>query len=896
MRTLDLKIHTIIMLVGPSNCGKSRFAKRLQTEIMNEYEKDKLLYPYELRCQYISSDAIRAELVGKDIDKYDAEGYFASQQAFDFLYNKVDFVTQYPINSEFVIVDTTGLQKEFRSKIGEIATKNNYKVVIVAFDYKDRDDYFKFHSEDNINTKFITKRHVNYFKDTTVKELSAKYVDSVFKLRNPDEADAVSVTLPNLTEYKSHYLSYADYASSDSDKVFGKKYYIIGDIHGCYDDLVRFIKEKCELNINEDGEIHLLHDKEIILIGDLIDKGKQTREVIEFVYKNINKLHVVRGNHENFVYKHLKGEIKGTEKDVIDEYFDTVYLLKEDEELRNKFFTIVDKSKDFFFTHNFHVCHAPCEARFLGKVDERSLKEQRNLRLDKREKDFEDSDEFDKYIREKLKHLKDISKNAKPIIYGHFAYNNVALVGGYYGIDTGCVYGNYLTGVVFENKDTKPKIISLKSSIENENVDECLIHAFDRNNEFVELDDFEKKRIGFILKNKINYISGTMCPCDKTETELEDLSQGLKYYKSHGINNLVLQPKYMGSRLQVYLNCVNPDESFAVTRNGFKLRKEMNDKLALAGVFVKLFNKFITREAYSSNKYAWIILDGEILPWSFLGEGLITGQYLPIKFAVERELQFLENNGFEKKLEEILAGDFSKSNFKNEIQTSKKELRKKFGDATFTTYENFMYFYPTFVSLDKQKEYYKSYAKQIDLFCSLTEETYYKPFSILKIVEQNGEEHTYANHKFLNDNYEMFKLLNSGEDNCIELDLNDDESLDRAKRYFDFITRDKNMEGIVLKPRTVKIKNGVAPYLKCRNDGYLTLVYGYDYKDEKKYSKLVDGKGVKNKLRTSISEFNIGQKMIQHNINELESNKKYKKLVIQMIKEERKEKEFDPRL
>jgi serine/threonine protein phosphatase 1 len=65
-----------------------------------------------------------------------------------------------------------------------------------------------------------------------------------------------------------------------------RKTYIIGDVHGEFDTLVK-LTEKLPKNA------------ELIFVGDLIDRGAKSKEVIEFVRKN--NYRCVLGNHEQFM-------------------------------------------------------------------------------------------------------------------------------------------------------------------------------------------------------------------------------------------------------------------------------------------------------------------------------------------------------------------------------------------------------------------------------------------------------------------------------------------------------------------------------------------------------------------------------------------------------------------
>ena len=63
-------------------------------------------------------------------------------------------------------------------------------------------------------------------------------------------------------------------------------HYIIGDIHGEYQTLLTLVAK-------------LPQDAKLIFVGDLIDRGLQSREVV--AYMREHKHQVVRGNHEQFM-------------------------------------------------------------------------------------------------------------------------------------------------------------------------------------------------------------------------------------------------------------------------------------------------------------------------------------------------------------------------------------------------------------------------------------------------------------------------------------------------------------------------------------------------------------------------------------------------------------------
>ena len=68
--------------------------------------------------------------------------------------------------------------------------------------------------------------------------------------------------------------------------------YVIGDVHGCFDEL------KISYNPSKDS---------IIFTGDLVNRGNQSLEVLEFCMKK-KSIDTVLGNHDVFLIKSLLGK------------------------------------------------------------------------------------------------------------------------------------------------------------------------------------------------------------------------------------------------------------------------------------------------------------------------------------------------------------------------------------------------------------------------------------------------------------------------------------------------------------------------------------------------------------------------------------------------------------
>jgi energy-coupling factor transporter ATP-binding protein EcfA2 len=75
---IQTKQHTIYMLIGPTECGKSTFAKNI---LIPQLRHENVEKNYIANVQYLSSDEIRQELLGHSYDKYASMMMEASGQA-----------------------------------------------------------------------------------------------------------------------------------------------------------------------------------------------------------------------------------------------------------------------------------------------------------------------------------------------------------------------------------------------------------------------------------------------------------------------------------------------------------------------------------------------------------------------------------------------------------------------------------------------------------------------------------------------------------------------------------------------------------------------------------------------------------------------------------------------
>lgn len=855
---INLKMHTILLLVGPNQCGKTTFVN----EIIKPQVEDKV------NLRYISSEELRKNILGvNELDEDSAQALEVSGQAFDMLYSLVKMYTSYPVNSELVVVDTKGLSEEFRNDILNIAKENHYNVDVLVFNYKSMGDYYK---DVSIGKRKIESQ-LKRLRLKVLKDLSLRKYNNIHTLTKKD-------FLENKEDYKVNLVNYKEYKSKFLPEEFD--YFIIGDIHERVKEF-KLLLEKSGFIIEDNKIVGNKHgeDKRIVLVGDYLDKGGNTKEIIEFIYENKDFIYLVLGNHEDYVNRVLTGESELWEGAL--NWFQSIPVLQNDEVLRNKFFELLEVTKHEFIikkpnNSTIYVTHSPCEKKYLGKLDKKSKDLQTRFMINY---DNESKDGWDKDLQDQLGWLlKEKDFNEPYHFFGHIATKEIYRVGNRVGIDTGCAYGNRLTGVNVGRGKTY--FYSVLSEADKKQELPIIFKQTKRDVNLDELDKEEMRKINYALKNGINYVSGTMSPSDKDleNNVLESLEKGLDYFKDNGVEQVILQPKFMGSRCNLYLYN-DLEKTYAVSRNGFKIKH-----IDLENVFKKQHEKYI--DYMNKNDLQLMLLDGELLPWSVLGKGLIEESFRPLGNLVSDELSILEAYGFEEHLSRLLENDKIKEFKTDKNLMNKKDLSEKYGSRDYNTFKSLENY--SHVSTSVLEEKLNVYNEQVRIFGDVDVEPYFEPFKILKMEYKNGE-----TVHFKGDMEEEFKFLSDND--YIVIDLKNEESYTKAKEFFETLTVERKMEGVVIKPLIEK--NEVLPYMKVRNPEYLTLVYGYDYTLPEKFDKLINQKHIGKKMRTSLKEHNLAKELLETSVKNINTNNKdYMKLLANILLEVREEGNIDPRL
>ena len=205
-----------------------------------------------------------------------------------------------------------------------------------------------------------------------------------------------------------------------------EKTLIIGDVHGCSQEL-DILLQKAQLD----------DQTKLIFTGDLIAKGPDSHGVIQRC-KQLGA-RAVRGNHEEHAIKwytnddskrHVSTQNQAIYQTLTSDDWDYILSLP--------YFII---ERDLLTDQDVFITHAGIDpSKPLLKQDKNILTSIRSIRKDK-----SPSKEIDGYP------WAQDWKGPELIVFGHDALRGLQSYPYALGIDSGCVYGNKLTSVIFEH-------------------------------------------------------------------------------------------------------------------------------------------------------------------------------------------------------------------------------------------------------------------------------------------------------------------------------------------------------------------------------------------------------------------------------------------------------------
>lgn len=186
--------------------------------------------------------------------------------------------------------------------------------------------------------------------------------------------------------------------------------YVIGDVHGCLTSLERLL-----------AKIAPRSEDEVVFVGDYIDRGPQSREVVDRLLGLPYRCIFLLGNHERMLLDFLAGDdedlyMENGGRATLESYGGDVH------DIPAAHLAFFQRLRPMYETPEYLFVHAGI--RPLVPLAEQSLQDLIWIRQ-----------EFFKFI----------GKYPKPVVFGHTPLRQVLMTDDRIGIDTGCVFGGKLT-------------------------------------------------------------------------------------------------------------------------------------------------------------------------------------------------------------------------------------------------------------------------------------------------------------------------------------------------------------------------------------------------------------------------------------------------------------------
>ena len=817
----------VVALVGVSSSGKSTFTK-------------KHFKPTEV----LSSDYFRA-LVSDD-----ENNQMVTPQAFEALH----FIANKRLElNRLTVIDATNVQEHARAQILRLAKDQNCLAVAIVLDVPEKiiRERNSARPDRNLGGNVISRQMDQFRK--SIKRLEKEGFRYVYILSG-EEIDNAEITRVPLWNNKKSEAGPFD---------------IIGDIHGCYDEL-------CELLIKLGYEIDTENftakhpeGRKVIFLGDLCDRGPKNIEVLNLVMNmtEAGGAWCVAGNHDFKLSKYLSGKnVKLTHG--LDRTVEQIEL--QEPEFKEKVKIFINKliSHYVFDYGRLVVSHA-------------GLKEKYHGRSSGRVREFclygETTGETDEYGFPARFPWANEYRGKALVVYGHIPNPEAQEINNTACIDTGCVFGGKLTAFRYPEKE----IVQVKAKKEYYASIKPFSDKSSPNDDLLNIDDVIGKRtLNTKLKSSINinaensaaalelmsrfavdphwliYLPPTMSPCETSNLPLylEYPSEAFDYYKTRGTGKVICEQKHMGSRAVIVL-CRDSEAAakrFGIADNTFGCiytrtgRPFFDNSQTETAILLRLEKALTNSSFWKDFNTDWICIDAEIMPWSAKAQSLLKEQYAPAGRAGRSALSMAANA---IKQAADTYNEASGTIVQLEHQHVKVDLEQLL--AKFSKREEAVSLYT---------EAYRRYCWEVKNI----DDYRIAPFHILASEGKTWSGENHINHM------ECIKKYITGSDpifiatNYLEIDLLDANSVTSGIKWWEELT-DSGGEGMVVKPFDFIALKGaelIQPAVKCRGREYLRIIYGPEYLLSGNLERLKK-RSLNKKRHLALNEFALGMEALE---------------------------------
>ena len=818
---LKLPELSLVVLIGASGCGKSTFAR-------------KHFKPTEV----LSSDVCRG-LVSDDENNQAATG-----DAFDVLH----FIARKRLaRSLLTVVDATNVQAESRKPLVAVAREFHALPVAIVLDIPEK--VCQARNKDRPDRSFgphVVRQQMQQLR-SSVRRLDREGFRHVFVLDSPEAVDTVAIERQPLWNNRKH-----DHGPFD----------IVGDVHGCFDELEALLKELGYIVTRTGTGEHAFQvthpqGRKVVFVGDLVDRGPKVTEVLRLamaVTAQGTGLSVP-GNHDIKLMRKLRGKDVRITHGLAESL---TQLEREPPEFSARVAEFIDGmvSHYVFDDGKLVVAHAglkeSLQGRGSGVVREFALY-------------GDTTGETDEYGLPVRYPWAQEYRGRAAVVYGHTPVPEPEWLNNTICVDTGCVFGGKLTALRWPERE----LVSVKAAntyyeparpFLPKDVAAPLLTDQQVHDDVLDLEDVLGKRIvetslhrtvtireenanaalevmsRFAVQPKwLVYLPPTMSPSETTTRPgmLEHPAEAFAYYRGHGVPALVCEEKHMGSRAVIVL-CRDEDAArkhfgvvgeglgVVVTRTG---RPFFGDKALESALLQRLNVALEKADFWTRLETTWVCLDAELMPWSLKAQELLRGQYAAVGTAAEMalaEVNAVLGQAVARGLD--VAGLAERTKVRSEMATKYR-----------AAYRHFCW---PVESLDDVK---------------------LAPFHIMASARRVHADKDHLWHM------ETIASMCAQDEQLLvatphrKVDLTDPASESATIAWWEELTG-RGGEGMVVKPLSFVARGGrgiLQPAIKCRGPEYLRIIYGPEYDAPENLERL-RSRGLRAKRSLALREFALG--------------------------------------
>ncbi len=809
---------SLVVLIGASGSGKSTFAAR-----------------HFRATEVLSSDACRGLVSDDENDQA------ATKDAFEVLH----FIAGKRLAAgKLAVVDATNVQRDARRPLVELARSHHVLPVAIAFDLPE-----KLCLERNVARPerdfgpHVVRQQRSQLK-RSLKGLNREGFRRVFVLRTPGDAEAAEIERePSWTDRSW------DHGPFD----------IIGDVHGCYDELVALTRKLGYAFAEEGPAAAHPEGRKVVFLGDLVDRGPDVLRVLRLAMDMVQagSALCVPGNHENKLVRALRGRNVQLTHGLAESL---AQLEGESPEFREKALEFLDGL----------VSHLVLDDGRLV-VAHAGMREEMHGRASAAVRAFAlygettgETDEFGLPVRYPwaLEY-----RGKASVVYGHTPVPEPVWVNNTINIDTGCVFGGALTALRYPERE----LVSVPASRTYYEPIRPLKAAGGlgppeapaREGDLLDIEDVLGKRIiETRLQRSVTvreenaraalevmsrfaadprwliYLPPTMAPTATSQEPglLEHPTEAFSSYRREGVVEVICEEKHMGSRAVVI---VCRDETVAPRRFGIEGdgicytrtgRPFFEDPAVQAALLGRVRSALDASALWEELDTDWLALDCELLPWSAKALELLRTQYAPAgassRAALAAAVRAVEASvGRGLDLDELLA-----------------RQRERLGMA-----ERFV-------------EAYRRYCWKVETLDDLK----LAPFQVLA-----GEGRVFADrdHSWHMETIERIARADEGSlrrTQFLVVDVTDPASQEAGTHWWENITS-VGVEGMVVKPLAGIVRGGrglVQPGVKVRGREYLRIIYGPEYTAPEHLERLRE-RSLAHKRSLAVREFALGVEALE---------------------------------